>query len=534
MERIKRTRISKKHTINLVLNYVFILWMVFLCTAKLAFCLYNDEKAIEKAKDFLNQGKYLEAIGIYEEVATFSEDANTRAKALFFIGRTYSLYLDQYETALKQFEKIMKVYPNTFIAPDALFNSGMVLFERENYKEANIYFTKYLNDYPKGWHVQSAAVWADSSKSLMLGKKATKHSPEAPVISGDTLRVLLKNKINQITISATRKLAVSNPYTNTNIYTGSATLVFSKNSHHLMLNGQTIKTPICTVSSDGITANIDGKPYRGSFTISAEPEGLSVVNNIDIENYLYGVVPKEMPPKWAKQALMAQAVAARTYALYVKEKSKDKPYDLESTTLSQVYGGYNAEITTSNMAIDETKGKVMTYDGKLIVAYFHSNSGGHTEDSKNVWSADIPYLKGVPDKFSENTPVTNWEYFLSSDLAQKRLQEHGINAGSIQKLKISGKSGSGRTLKILVPADNGISRLTSNNFRIKIGGTKIKSTLFQVTSHPDGLLFKGKGFGHGVGMSQWGARKMAQAGSDYENILKHYYQNIKITKLNYN
>ena len=127
-----------------------------------------------------------------------------------------------------------------------------------------------------------------------------------------------------------------------------------------------------------------------------------------IEKYLYGVVPREMPDSWAEQALMAQAVAARTYALYVKEKSVHPDYDLEATTASQVYGGIRAESQRSTRAVNATRGQVMTHDGKLIVAYFHSDSGGHTEDPSNVWNTDtIPYLCGVPERLNQQPHVKN-------------------------------------------------------------------------------------------------------------------------------
>jgi len=224
-------------------------------------------------------------------------------------------------------------------------------------------------------------------------------------------------------------------------------------------------------------------------------------------------------------------VAARTYVLYVKNKNSDKPYDVEATTASQVYGGYDAEVYASNSAVDTTRGQVMIYNGSLIIAYFHANSGGHTEDAKNVWSADIPYLKGIPDRYSERIPGGSWECFLSYEDVRNRLNRHGLGIGRIRELKPGGVSRSGRTLKMKVVSDQGTYALKSNNFRIKVGETKLKSTRFRIQPYRHGILIRGNGYGHGVGMSQWGANRMAQSGFKYQDILKHYYRGVRIVPL---
>jgi len=222
----------------------------------------------------------------------------------------------------------------------------------------------------------------------------------------------------------------------------------------------------------------------------------------------------------------------RTYALYIKEKNDTPLYDLEATTASQVYGGYFAESKHSTQAVNATRGQVMTHNGNLIIAYFHSNSGGHTANPANVWdTGEIPYLPGIPDHFSENRQKKTWEYYLSYEDALKRLNKYGLAISRIDRLKVTGKSKSGRYCKVIIYSNKGVSQLSSNHFRNTVGETKLKSTLFHMFPSPGGILFKGKGYGHGVGMSQWGARKMAQSGSTYQDILKYYYKNIKIETL---
>jgi len=230
---------------------------------------------------------------------------------------------------------------------------------------------------------------------------------------------------------------------------------------------------------------------------------------------------------------MAQAVAARTYALYIQSKSKDKPYDVVSTTSSQVYGGYNAEAPRSTSAVDRTRGQVITHKGKLIVAYFHSSSGGHTEDAKNVWSADMPYLKGTPDRFSEHNPGSTWDCMVRYEDLSDRLNRYGLDVGNVRTLEKIGETRSGRALKFRVISDKGSYELGSNAFRMKVGATTLKSTLVGIEIDGSGIRIKGKGYGHGVGMSQWGARQMAAEGFGYQDILKHYYRDVDIVALTF-
>jgi stage II sporulation protein D len=255
---------------------------------------------------------------------------------------------------------------------------------------------------------------------------------------------------------------------------------------------------------------------------------MDVINILDVEAYLYGVVPKEMSPQWHPEALKAQAIAARTYALDQKEKNKDKDYDIIADTTFQVYGGAGAESGRSNQAVDETKGMVLLYDGQLALAYFHANSGGMTEDAKRVWSTDIPYLKMVRDVYSMKAPNCSWTLSLSVDKIRKALSSKGLEIGSIERLVPVEVSPSGRVMKIKIFHGGKEVILNGNDFRSKIDPTLIKSTLFTIFKQGDEIRLEGRGYGHGVGMSQWGANIMAGEGYSYDDILKHYYQGVEI------
>lgn len=521
----------RKSILRVILIAVFFLVSTGGCFPVMASVDSSSEERFETAAKLIDMGKYLEALGVYQEIADYAIDMKTKAKALLFMGNVHSLYLEQFDTALKKFEMIVKCCPDSLTAPDAVFNIGMVYYQQAKFEKALEWFNKYIQSYPQGMRRLSAELWAQSAASGMANQTPA-HSFQYELPSSNTVvRVLVKKNAARLILGATGRLIISDSAGENLFYDGAGPVILSKTQTTLTINGKPCGAKVCRVDAEGTTVAIDQQSYRGFFMISSTAEGLDAVNHVMVEEYLYGVVPREMSPDWSEHALMAQAVAARTYALYIREKNRMKPYDLEAGTASQVYGGYSAETEWTNNAVDATKGQVMTYDGKLIIAYFHSDSGGHTEDAGNVWRVELPYLKGIPDRFGGNCVKTGWEYFLSYDAASALLKKSGFNVGKIHRLTADGKSRSGRTLSIRIFSDRGRFAMTSNNFRISIGADKIKSSCFDVIPQFHGILFKGKGYGHGVGMSQWGAYQMAQTGFVYPAILNHYYQGIKIQRL---
>ncbi len=324
--------------------------------------------------------------------------------------------------------------------------------------------------------------------------------------------------------------------------------------------------------------NFDGKNFRGEFLIKRNDDrGLTVINYLSLQEYLYGVLPREMSGDWPLEALKAQAVAARNYAVANMGKHSDYGFDLCSTIDCQVYGGYDVESPRSNMAVDETIGKVLTYEGEVISAFFHSNSGGSTEDSENVWGMAIPYIRGVKDDFSLEAPNSSWTKIYTKDDIENILISNGIDVGDIINVYPKEYSNNGRVIELSIVGTEGekvllrekpraifgYNELKSMNFEIETdakifvkssenstklsingvnimssnGNTKAKLNRFNVyngvsnksiTLTSDKFIFNGKGWGHGLGMSQWGAKKMAELGYSYEDILKYYYTGTKL------
>ncbi len=264
--------------------------------------------------------------------------------------------------------------------------------------------------------------------------------------------------------------------------------------------------------------------YRGRLQLARVGTGrMAAVNYVDLEHYLYGVVGAEAVSSWPLEALKAQAVAARTYALYERSRAKGKLFDLSSTTHSQVYRGITSESIRTHQAVNETVGQVVIHDGRLILAAFHASSGGHTENVEDVWSKPLPYLRGVAD-YDRGTPVYEWTETISGDAIGAK-----IGLGTIRSIAAERTTPRGRVLSLkLVDAAGKTKRLSGDEFRKAFN---LRSTLFQVSPYEGVFFIVGRGFGHGVGMSQWGAYNLALQGANYQQILGHYYQSAVLARL---
>jgi len=280
--------------------------------------------------------------------------------------------------------------------------------------------------------------------------------------------------------------------------------------------------------------------FRGSLEIFTSPKNnkvLTIVNMLPLEDYLYGVVPVEMPSSWPIEALKTQAVAARTYALAHLGQYSADGFDLMPTTASQVYGGVEEETPLTSQAVNETRGRVITYNDKLISAFYSAGAGGVTESALDAWGSDIPYLKSVAD-FDQDSPKFNWYKTISNDDLQWVVKkEFGADVGRIMKFSVMDVTASTRVKTLRIEGQKGYIDVDGKKFRF---AAKLNSTLFRVQSvdtgtsvlndipTPNLFMFIGRGWGHGTGMSQWGARYLAKTGKNYSEILRHYYPGVDI------
>ena len=257
-----------------------------------------------------------------------------------------------------------------------------------------------------------------------------------------------------------------------------------------------------------------------------------VVEKVPLEEYVYGVVSSEVPVSFEVDALKAQAVASRTYVMYAMQNNKDKEFDVYDSVNSQVYNSdeelkekwgdkYQEYSNKIKKVIVDTKGEYLMYDNKIIEAFFFSTSTGYTENSEEVFSEQLPYLRSVESAWDESSPSFNSETEINKKDFYNKL---GISYSNNLDVSDVEKTGSGRIKSLKINGNN----FKGVDVRTKLG---LRSTFFTFYDNGDNIIVKTKGYGHGVGMSQYGAEGMALAGFKYEDIIKYYYTGVEIKKI---
>ena len=285
------------------------------------------------------------------------------------------------------------------------------------------------------------------------------------------------------------------------------------------------------------SVTLNGRHYRGALVFHPLAGGrYDVVEYVDVEDYLYGVLPREVEPSWPAQSLKAQAVVSRTYALHSKMTAKAERFDVSNSVLDQVYGGQDVEAPETNHAVDDTRGEALVDStGCPVQAFFHSSCGGHTELPQQVWSASqvADVFEVVSDgKYCQDDPHYKWQLTLSYNTIRERLRHAGIRVRDIRSISVLRKSPSGRAEIFSLQTSRGKVEVWGNRFRLAMGPEALRSTfLTNMKAGKRTVYFEGHGWGHGVGLCQWGARGRALAGQSYKDILSAYYPKAKLSKL---
>ncbi|MFH1686435.1 MAG: SpoIID/LytB domain-containing protein [bacterium] len=294
-------------------------------------------------------------------------------------------------------------------------------------------------------------------------------------------------------------------------------------------------------------------PYRGLLKVLPYGRNVRVINIVYMEDYLRGVVPPEIGHRDESEieAVKAQAIAARTYAISHLQQYPQEPYDLKASIIDQVYQGAGVEDRLINRAITETAGHVLRYQGEFIQAYYHSTCGGMTDDIAAVWDRkDIPYLKPVADSGACSwSKYYTWEEHFTEAQLRGRLEQYlssdrgrDLRIAPITDLSIAERTAGGRVARLLVRTDQDVYKFHKDRIRWVIGRTSnpdliLPSDRFdiEITRGADGFVqavtFSGRGYGHGVGMCQCGAIGMARDNRTYEQILTHYFTGVQIEKM---
>lgn len=290
--------------------------------------------------------------------------------------------------------------------------------------------------------------------------------------------------------------------------------------------------PVAGIVSRQDRFRIAGRLYRGEIRVTWEAEGkLLVVDVIPLEDYLVGLIGSEISPAWPAEAQKAQAVAARTYALHhaqaVSVSASPRAYDVTSSVLSQVYDGVHKEDNRAREAVAATRGQVLERDGRIFPAYYHSCCGGRTEHARNVWE-DASGPPVIEDGYCERSPRHDWSWRSPLAAFTAKLAINGIAIGRITDVAIEGEPDNPRIANLIIADENGAHAVKATELRRIFGFSEIKSTWFEPQLAGNEIRFTGRGYGHGVGMCQWGSKGMADAGKGYREILKFYYPDAEL------
>ena len=395
-----------------------------------------------------------------------------------------------------------------------------------------------------------------------------------------------KNAVSEFTLSAPSGIVVGD------IGKMKGTVTFSKNSSNKLNIASSTKTKTCRVDDEGVFVepveedefiSYNGKEYRGNFVIYRFSDSdITVVNVVDLEDYLYGVVPRELSTGHPIEALKAQAVAARTYACQTLNKYEKWNFDMTNSTADQAYSGKSVEKEDTNRAVDETAGEIITYDGKPITAYYFSTSAGMTENSENVWTQAYPYLVAVEDKYqSDKVSYANWSVRFTTKEIEEILLARSKKIGNLLSVEILKKSPSNAVLELEFVGSKNSYKVTKETTRLVFGTSDVRSQFYDITTdnsvtvvnveedkntaqlnslkvmtekgpvsikeediavkgwkeekeyplQASEYILNGKGWGHGVGMSQSGALGMAREGFSYDEILEWYYTGVEIEEV---
>ncbi len=296
----------------------------------------------------------------------------------------------------------------------------------------------------------------------------------------------------------------------------------------VVINGRTLRG---LKISAPVFVQVNGKGYRGVIEVSSADKGLLVVNELPLEEYLVGLINCEISSQWPMEAVKAQAVIARSYAIFQKEARKNAPYQLESSVLDQVYEGCDIEDSRAARGVKETAGEVLTSNGAVIQAFYHSNCGGHTEAAENVWGYGLPYLQGVSCSYCQTANPYRWEQRISLKKIETQLKGAGYAVAGLRDIRPGVRNKSGRLNEVILSTARGRVAVPGAGFRKALGYSVIKSTNFEVRVVDDDALISGTGYGHGVGLCQWGAKQRAADGFTYREILSYYYPGTRLVNI---
>ncbi len=517
---------------------------------------FDAQPLLNQARVYLDEGRLLECIDAWHQVYQYSHKPEEQALGLVRVADVLALFLNQKEEALALYHQARSEYAPSTVLENAFFNAGMIEYELNRSEAARTSFEQFVTLFPDSYRqttaqymVQrlvdeiAAAAPPPPPPKLPIPEVVPKPVPEVvpkPAPEPPPLAVPVPEPEPPLVPEETEpqvRVALEQAATVTlrfgaavNVRTAGGVQRWPAGEYRFALAGGQLQSGSNALGREAMLEPVadrfywQGNPYHGRAQLKIVRNQVLLVNHLPLETYLEGVVPKEMPASWELEALKAQAVSARSYAYYILRKSEDKDYDVAATTASQVYGGADQGNAATRKAIAETGGHILMYDQQPVLTYFHSHSGGVLEDANLVWSgSSLPYYQVRNDDVSQQFRSMTWETHISDAAVASALQRNGFKIKQVLDLQAAETSDSGRLVSVRAVTDSGDITVRANSLRIWLGAADVKSVLTAIEKTSGGYHFKGRGYGHGVGMSQWGAQGMARQGSRYEQILAHYY-----------
>ncbi len=271
---------------------------------------------------------------------------------------------------------------------------------------------------------------------------------------------------------------------------------------------------------------VDGRRYRGQIIVQQKESFLEIINELPLEEYLWGVIKAEISPNWPRACVLAFTIAARTYAFKKLQNpsSRTTGYHVSSEQNDQVYRGVEGEDPLSRQLVNETRGKILTYLGEVIEAKYHACCGGYTASMSDVWGGkEYPYLVAKPDNFCKESSYFNWDFTIETEKLRELLKKKGLIWGRLYRIKLLEFDEGRRVKRLQIEHQEGEIELTGTELRRILGEGNLRSTLFTVKRIGPDFVFEGRGWGHGVGLCQEGAKVMGERGYTYKEILEFYY-----------
>lgn len=289
---------------------------------------------------------------------------------------------------------------------------------------------------------------------------------------------------------------------------------------------QRVGSPLDVRSPGGL--RIEGKRIHGAVRLAASGGRLTAVALVPLEEYVAAVLAKEAAPSFLPEALAAQAVAVRTYALQAMARPRSPDFDLVSDVEDQVFDGFDGVNDVFRRAAESTRGEALYFRGKLARAVYHSTCGGRTESAENAWGKDVPYLRSVSCDDCRESPMWRWEYRMDAAEGRRVALALGIRPEGRPSFEITRRTSTGRASRVRISSGGAGVEVRASRFRRTAGYAKVRSLDFTIVPAADGWMFRGSGYGHGVGMCQWGTNGMAKAGKTHREILERYYPGTEV------